>query len=192
MPTEATSDPGLFLTRTTIWLALVCYTLAELLRSPRGSRHRFAPAPVLLRVGAHLHLGGALAYLAHVVCAFHFQHHWSHAQALLDTARQTAAVTGWNWGGGLYVNYAFSLVWIAYSTTVLLQRPLSSTMERCVRGLFFFMIFNGAIVFARPSVRFAGVALCLLLVAAWWPIGRREGRHFSTQRTRHEDVGTDP
>lgn len=174
MPTEATSDPGLSLIRTIIWLALGCYTLAELLLSPRWTRQGFISAPVLRRIGSFLHFGGALVYLAHVACAFHFQHQWSHAQALLDTARQTAAVTGWNWGGGLWVNYAFSLVWIAHSSTLLLQRPLSSSMAGCVRGLFFFMIFNGAVVFARPSVRLAGVALCLLLVVAWWPT--RPGR----------------
>jgi hypothetical protein len=174
MPTDPTSDPGLTLTRTTIWLALVCYTLAEVLRPPRWTRHGFNSAPVLLRLGALLHFSGALAYLAHVACAFHFQHQWSHAQALIDTARQTAAVTGWNWGGGLWVNYAFSLVWITHSTALLFQRPLSSSMEWGVRIVFFFMIFNGAVIFARPSVRLAGVAFCVLLAVAWWPA--RPGR----------------
>ena len=50
--------------------------------------------------------------LAHFVCAFHFEHEWSHSQALAATARQTAKVTGTNTGVGLYFNYAFTLVWL--------------------------------------------------------------------------------
>jgi hypothetical protein len=52
-------------------------------------------------------------YLMHVAAAFQFHHHWSHLAAYRETAQQTAEVFGLNWGGGLYFNYAFTIVWIA-------------------------------------------------------------------------------
>ena len=52
-----------------------------------------------------------LLLLVHVGFAFHFIHGWSHSAAYEHTARQTAAVTGLNWGGGVYFNYALLVVW---------------------------------------------------------------------------------
>jgi hypothetical protein len=52
-----------------------------------------------------------LTLLVHVVCAFHLKHDWSHAAAIEHTARMTENVTGWYWAGGLYINYAFLLLW---------------------------------------------------------------------------------
>lgn len=34
-----------------------------------------------------------------------------------ETAQLTAEVFGVNWGGGLYFNYVFTAVWVAYSST---------------------------------------------------------------------------
>lgn len=57
---------------------------------------------------------GALGvYLLHVVCAFTFFYDWSHAIAHRETARQTAELFGVNWGGGIFVNYAFTAIWSA-------------------------------------------------------------------------------
>lgn len=49
--------------------------------------------------------------VVHVLFAFHFEHHWSHLEALKHTADVTASVTGLHWGIGLYVNYIFLAVW---------------------------------------------------------------------------------
>src|SRR5262245_10734208 len=87
-----------WLTHGTVWLALSLYTAAEVMRA----RAQMARA---------LNTAGCAAFLAHVWCAFAFYHQWSHAAAYADTARQTAELTGWNWGGGLYINYVFALVW---------------------------------------------------------------------------------
>ena len=56
-------------------------------------------------------ISGFLVYLSHVGSAFHFHHHWSHAAAYEETARQTAELFGIRSGGGLYFNYAFTCVW---------------------------------------------------------------------------------
>src|SRR5262245_37630085 len=52
-------------------------------------------------------------YLAHVAAAFHFYHGWSHEAAYDETARRTAELMGTGWGGGLYFNYVFTIIWIA-------------------------------------------------------------------------------
>src|SRR5207302_6465297 len=55
---------------------------------------------------------GCAAFVVHVACAFQFYHHWSHAAAYADTARQTKDYFGLDWGGGLYLNYVFLVVWV--------------------------------------------------------------------------------
>src|SRR5689334_13509938 len=76
---------------------------------------------VVLRLAAPQHrrtarltwtLGCAL-FLAHVAAAFGFFHGWSHAHAYAETARQTRDRFGLDWGGGLYFNYLFTVLWVA-------------------------------------------------------------------------------
>lgn len=111
---------------------------------------------------------GALALLAHTLLAFHLRHAWSHAAALRHTALQTESVTGLDWSGGLYVNYAFVALWIVdaavWWTAPLRHRGRSPLRRRLIRGAFLFMFANGAIVFARGPVRALGaLAICLVL-----------------------------
>src|SRR5436190_1823389 len=92
-------------TRWTAWLTFGLYLSAEatlLLRPARTSG-----------LARRLWTLGCAALLVHVACAFHFHHAWSHAAAYEHTARATGAVVGWAWGGGLYVNYVFALLWSA-------------------------------------------------------------------------------
>lgn len=154
-----------WLTRGTIWLALTLYMVSESTTAlAAGSRPRIA--------ASWLNRLGCAAFLAHVACAFHFFHDWSHSLAYRDTARQTAALFGWNWGGGLYINYAFGFLWmseVAWAWAVPInfhQRPRWITWA--VRGFFLFMIFNGAVVFAHGGTRWFGLALCTVLVGAWY------------------------
>lgn len=90
------------------------------------------------------------AYLLHVYCAFEFFYGWSHATALRETARQTAALFGVDWGGGLYLNYALSAVWLADSALSWLRpdgrqsRPAWAGWA--VNGFLVFMFVNGSVV----------------------------------------------
>jgi len=174
------------LTRGTVWLALSLFVGGELTKTRRG----FGTVRDAAR---WLDSAGCATFLAHVVCAFHFYHHWSHAAAHADTARQTAALFGWKWGGGIYLNYIFALVWlgeVVWSWANLrsyLHRP--SWMNWTVRGLFLFMIFNGAVVFARTPMRWFGLILCLTLAGCWWAsrkpvVGR--GRSLEKNLQNHE------
>jgi hypothetical protein len=56
---------------------------------------------------------GLLFYLVHVGLAFTYVYNWSHVVAYRETARQTTALFGVDWGGGLYLNYVFTALWFA-------------------------------------------------------------------------------
>jgi hypothetical protein len=165
MEVIAAPTTGEWLTRGTVWLALTLYTGAEILRS-RNSGINF-------RSAGYLNTAGCMMFLAHVACAFSYYHNWSHANAYEDTARQTAQLTGWNWGGGIYFNYGFAAAWLTEATWWWLNedsyhgRPRWMTVA--ARGFFLFMILNGAVVFAHGAMRAVGIALCLILVVSWWP-----------------------
>jgi hypothetical protein len=156
--------------RGTIWLSLLAWAGGEWARCSRGG-----PAAA----GRSAWTVGALAAIAHSAAAFHFRHGWSHKAALVETARQTAAVTGLDWGGGLYVNYLFLAVWTADAAWWWLRpetfdrRPRA--LDRVVRAFLLFMFLNGAVVFARGPMVAVGAAAVLAVLAAWYR-GRNASR----------------
>jgi len=177
-------DTAEWLTRGTVWLALTLYVAAELAMASK-------PGPAANAIGRWLSGIGVTAFAGHVVCAFHFHHDWSHAAAYSDTARQTMELTGWNWGGGLYVNYAFALVWLGEliwwwaSPTTHARRP--QWIGALVRGFFMFMILNGAVVFVKGPMRWYGLTLCVLLATAWWQRSKPSSRiRTSSPGSSHE------
>jgi hypothetical protein len=115
---------------------------------------------------------GFVCYLAHVYGAFEFFHGWSHAAAYADTARQTAEQFGLNWGGGLYFNYVFTVVWAAdviwwwRGVERYEKRPLWISLA--IQGFLGFMFFNGAVVFAAGFSRWLGIIAIPPLVWLWW------------------------
>src|SRR6266849_9648535 len=148
-----TSPLGDALTRWTIRVALALAVAA--LAARIGHRNRSARLAWTV---------GCLAYLAHIVCAFHFYHDWSHSHAYAATARDTAAEFGLDWGGGLYFNYAFTLVWIVDVLWWWVHPATYETRPRWVNvavyGFFVFMAFNGAVVFASNPIRWFSLAVC--------------------------------
>ena len=166
---------GESLTRGTVWIALPCYTVVEAVRLSGPMTRQMRSA---LRWFWTL---GCAAYIGHVIAAFRFYHGWSHAAAYAETAHQTNALTGLNWGGGLYFNYAFSAVWMADALWWWIG-PTSYGARRhgltsMVRAFFFFMVLNSTIVFGRGAARALGATILLLLVVAWFwskPRNRRQ------------------
>jgi hypothetical protein len=71
----------------TVGASVLCWGVAE------AARHR------------GLWAAGALLMLVHSAAAFHFFYDGSHEVARVETARQTAALTGIEFSGGIYVNY---------------------------------------------------------------------------------------
>jgi hypothetical protein len=112
-------------------------------------------------------LGCVLLWI-HVGCAFQFQHHWSHAVAYAHTAEQTAAMTGINWGGGLYFNYLLMLVWAGDALWWWLapesyhRRP--AAVRRFVTGFAIFMAFNATVVFGSGMPRWIALVACASLL----------------------------
>jgi hypothetical protein len=157
---------GEFCTKATIWLAILAYGWgsAALLRL-RG----FAQAPRWIRA---IWTFSCACFLAHVACAFGVYHHWSHVAAYEDTARQTRAMTGWDSGAGLYINYAFAAAWSAEVAWWLLApaslRRRPAWLVAVWHGFYAFMIFNGTIVFGHGPVRWLGTLIFLSLAVVCW------------------------
>jgi len=123
------------------------------------------------RLARALWSAGMLAYLAHVVAAFQYVHHWSHQAAVVETARQTRELFGMDTGVGIWFNYLFTGVWVADAAWWWLdpfghlRRPL--LVSAAVHGFMAFMFFNGAVVFAHGLSRWIGLAATLLF-PVWW------------------------
>ena len=162
-------DPGELITRVSVWLALGLYALAELgrLRWRAGLTDR-------LWMRSLSTLGLAL-FGVHVIGAFAVFHGWSHADAYASTARATAEFTGWNWGGGLYVNYLFAALWLAETLWWWLRpadyRSRPAAIDAVVRVFFLLMILNGAVVFVSGPQRWLGAGIVIAILAGF---GRKD------------------
>ena len=157
---------GEFLTRSTIWISILSYTIGSIVFALSRGRYEFDR-------GARLAWTvGCVALIAHFVCAFNFYHSWSHESAYVDTARQTAEVFRINWGGGLFINYALVLVWIVdvtwwWVSGVSSYRRRPWLLMLIWHGFLIFIIFNATVVFKDGLTRWIGLLVCLSLVLSW-------------------------
>jgi len=167
-------SPGEFLTRSTIWISILAYTVGSVVFATARNADRWARLAWT---------AGCAALVAHFICAFNFYHSWSHQSSYLDTARQTAEVFAINWGGGLFINYALAILWIADVTWWWLaglssyrRRPWLLTLVW--HGFLLFIIFNATVVFKDGLTRWVGLLVCLTLSLSWVLSSR--GRSLST------------
>jgi hypothetical protein len=162
---------GEFLTRSTIWISIVAYTIGSVI---------FASARRPFAVDRWVRLAwtiGCAALIAHFASAFHFYHSWSQASAYADTARQTAAVFRIHWGGGLFINYAVVSLWIAdvvwwwfAGLNSYRRRPWLLTL--LWHGFLIFILFNATVVFKDGLTRWIGMLICLTLCFSWFVVNR--------------------
>lgn len=112
-------------------------------------------------------------YLLHMITAFAFFHQFSHREAYEATARQTQALLGVHYGGGLYWNYVFTVVWMSDVAWAWLGNYAQRArwITYAVHGFLAFLFFNATVVFGKGWIRIGGVAGFLLLAALW--IARR-------------------
>ncbi len=161
---------GEILTRVTVWLAVVGYATGACVFALARRRKAWDSAARLAWTV------GCVALLAHVACAFHYFHGWSHASAYRDTARQTAEVFGIDWGGGVYVNYALLVAWVLdvawWWRGLDAYRRRSRLLVAAWQGSLIFIVFNGTVVFGTGPVRWLGLAVCLGLCVVWWLTAR--------------------
>jgi hypothetical protein len=170
---------GELLTRLTVWIVLAGYALgAAGSVLARDNMQRLAVARAAWTVGC-------LALVAHILCAYHYYHDWSQTSAYVETARQTAEVTGMNWGGGLYINYLFVLAWAADAVwwwrghDRYLRRPRAVGIT--LHAFLIFIVFNATVIFKAGTLRWAGLGLCVGLMAVWMRAAlRRTGEEGSS------------
>jgi hypothetical protein len=149
-----------------IWIALFCY--AGVLAVRLFGTSAINQGENLRRI---LWTLGCVFLVGHAAGAFHFYHQWSHAEAFAHIARRTQEGVGLAWGGGVYVNYAFVLTWVADAAWWWLhpdsyrRRPFA--LEIALAFFFVFMIVNGAIVFADGPIRLVTLLVGIVLAAAW-------------------------
>ena len=165
---------GEFLTRVTIWLSLSGAALGAALQfADRTNIQHQTRARWAWTVGG-------LAMLAHIACAYHFYHGWSQDSVYRETARQTAEVFQLNWGGGVYVNYVFVVLWLldvlwwwrgvdAYD-----QRPRAWVWAW--QSFFLFIVFNATVVFKDGALRWIGLVMCVAMGAIWWRINQSSNK----------------
>jgi hypothetical protein len=151
----------------TIWISLFLFALGE--AGKRGLHDGRAPRLWAWPVSA---CGCAIA-IVHIGIAMGAVHGWSHSAAVAATARQTSAVFGLNFGGGVYFNYAFVLLW-AIEVWIWRRSPERYTVRSPVvtwllRAFYLVIIANAAIVFAGAWRRAAGGLVVASLIASWWP-----------------------
>lgn len=82
-----------------------------------------------------------VGYLLHVVFAYTYFYEWSHGVAVRETARQTRELFGVDWGGGIYLNYAFTVAW---GVDCFVSKPYR--MQWAVRWFLAFMVVNASVV----------------------------------------------
>lgn len=151
------------LTLMTVRIALFLYAIVVglLLAGYRGRRWRILVRPMWTMA--------CIAFICHVMAAFHFSHHWSHQDAIRSTAEQTQQLIGWAFGEGLYFSYVFMLLWIADALYWWLKperyESRSVWLEYGIHGYLFFIAFNGAVIFESGVTRVGGVLAILIFTA---------------------------
>ena len=146
----------------TIWVALLLFGTAE---TGRRRASAGSPAPWAWPV----FVAGAALCAIHVAIAMGVTHGWSHAAAIAATARQTNAVYGLDWGGGVFANYAFVAVWGVEAWRWRAAGPGDRGPRLWARIFFLVMILNAAVIFASGPRRLAGAALLVWLLWVWRP-----------------------
>ena len=167
---------GEAITRGTAQIAMACY-LSRVLLDVAGWNSEAANS---WKRG--LWTLGCLALWLHVAAAFEFVHHWSHRDAVEATAEQTRRVTGWFWGGGVYVNYAFAAFWLLDVLSWWRQGTEAAHGSRgwfwLTQAVFGFLIFNATVVFGPSYWRYVAAGFFVAFLIA-------------SLRRRHPPAGVD-
>lgn len=153
---------GELLTKITVWIALAGYATALIIfLQSKGRLHWDAVARIFWTAGC-------CAMLTHIACAFHFYHRWSHAAAYAETARETAKIYGFNWGGGLFINYFLIIGWIVdviwWWRGLEIYRNRSKIFSIVWHVFLFFIFFNATVIFEDGLLRWLWLVFTLILI----------------------------
>ena len=111
-----------------------------------------------------------LLALLHGLAVFGYVMHWSHQEAVEDTIQRTRQLIGVPFGGGVYFNYAFWVIWTMDAAwwcgwpDRYLRR--SRWWDLLVIGYLWFIAFNATVVFESGVIRWLGLAATIVIAAA--------------------------
>lgn len=167
-------DHGVLITKAAVWGSLAAYVAAMAILA-------VAPANAARRRTARIVWSvGCAAMWGHVTAAFAVYHNWSHAAAAEQTARETAAVVGFEFPQGVWFNYLFLAVWTGDAAwwwsapAAYARRP--RWISFAVHGYLAFIAFNAVVVFETGWLRGIGIVATATLTTLWWRGRRRDGR----------------
>lgn len=170
------------LTKLWIWISLFAYAVSAVVYLLSRGKQNWD------KLARFLYTAAFVTLVIHVAFAYHYFHHWNQESVYRETARQTAEVFGWNWGGGLYVNYAFMLGWLAdliwWWRGIDRYRARPKAYASVWQVFLLFIIFNATFVFASGILRWLGLGLCLTLCFLWWFTSTGQSSHQPIVQTR--------
>ena len=117
------------------------------------------------RVARAAWIAGCAVFLVHFGLAFHLAHSWSHADAFEHVERSSG------FGPGIFVSYAFALIWMGDSATWLLAPARYARRSKgvafSIHGFLAFITFNATVIFGRSPLRWVAAAAFALLLGQW-------------------------
>ena len=161
--------------RWSVRLSVFCYLIFCLSKSPADLTDESSQSKRILWIWTL----GLIFFLIHFVASMGFAHQWSHQTAYESTADQTQAVTGWHWGGGIYFNYLFTLVWFFDVAMWWKQGPdwlNNRAYQICLHSFFAFIVFNATVVFGP---RFWWLVALVFFPALIWKIWKKTNKRFT-------------
>jgi hypothetical protein len=103
--------------------------------------------------------------------SFHLLHGWSHSTAAAAIAEQTFDQAGIDWGGGIYINYAFCVFWLVDAGAWWLApgwyERRSWWLNGFVQVVILFMFVNATVVFGKSPLRNVGGIICVAGAVGW-------------------------
>lgn len=83
------------------------------------------------------------------------------------TAMQTQAAVGWNWGGGVWLNFGTVAVWGWTLCSLKTDSQRFAGLNAAAHFYLAFMMFNATVVFGSHAAQLAGTIICIGLIARY-------------------------
>lgn len=168
------------LIQVSVWVAMVAWFFGACCRSVCAENfdndqldHRVNDCETAYR---WLWLLSAVATCVHIIASYGLVHHWDHQAVLQQTADESFQVTGIRADWGVYVNFAFAAILLAYSVAMLIYRRRIKILDSAVFWFTAFIIFNAGVVFKSGPLRvITFLAFVALFVVMFYRRFRKHG-----------------
>ena len=158
----------------TVWsirLSLLLFATSVVLRA-RGAGQAGLGGSGTWKVSRAVWIAACLLAVVHVLSVYGYLMNWSHQASVADTARRTQERIGVSFGGGVYFNHLFLLIWTSDAAwwcgwpDRYLRRSVA--WDVLVIGYLWFIAFNAAVVFETGATRWVGLFATAAMLAAGW------------------------